>query len=132
MPHRYWDLMGEYDAETESYTPFAGAHGASPYRPSAKGRLIGLRAVANREAATSLINGLAFKLTCTIWKPNALVVGCVGSGLQTAPALQAPYFDFDVDQPVDTGVDITLEGKNCTSDTPVTVSALLFGCFEAA
>jgi len=128
---RYWDLMGEYDAESESYTDFAGAHGSSPYRPAAKGRLLGLRVIPNREAATSLINGLAFKLTCTLWKPNAMVVGGVGSGLQTAPALQPPAFDFEVDQPVDTGVDITLEGKNCTSDTPVTVSALLWGYFEA-
>ena len=128
---QYWDLLGEYDAESETYTAFAGAHGASPYTPLTKGKLKGLRAIPNREAATSLINGIALKLTCALWKPNQMVVGCVGSGLQTAPALQAPIADFQCDQEVDAGVPITLEGKNCTSDTPITVSVLLWGLFEA-
>lgn len=132
MP-RYWDLLGEYDAETETYSEFAGAHGANPYSPITDGRLVGLRCVPGREAATSLINAFAFKLTCPTFAPSTqCIVGGAGSGLQTAPALQAGHVDWEVDLPVRTGQNIKLEGKCMTSDTPVTMSAFLWGLFETS
>lgn len=129
----YWDLMGEYDSETTSFTAFAGGGGASPYYPAASGRLKALRLVCNRSAAASLINHIAVKLTSTIFTPNAITIGAQGSGLQTAPAFQSgddSKMDWQVDQPVEVGQKITMEGKNVTADTPVTVSALLYGYFE--
>jgi hypothetical protein len=126
-----WRLLGQYDAETTTYSAFAVAGMASPYTPDFNGRLIGLRMVINRSAATSLINHVGVKLTCTTFQPNVIEVGGQGSGLQTAPAMQAETLDWQVDQVVKAGVPITLEGRNITADTPVTVSALLYGLFEA-
>lgn len=127
---RYWRLLGQYDAESTSYTAFAVAGMASPYTPDESGKLTALRAVPNRSSAASLINHIQFRLTCTTFRPNSIECGCQGSGLQTAPALQQGGADWDVDQPVQAGVPITLEGRNVTADTPVTVSALLYGRFE--
>lgn len=128
---RYWRLLGEYDAETKTLSAFAGGAGSSPYTPDANGTLVGLRAIMNRSAATSLINHINFRLTCTTFKPSSIMeVGLQGSGLQTAPALQPVAMDWAVNQPVQSGVPIKLEGQNITADTPVTVSALLYGCFE--
>lgn len=130
---QYWDLMGEYDAETTTFTALAGGAGSSPYQPLVAGRLKGIRIVINRSSAASLINHIAIKLTSALFTPNALVVGGQGSGLQTAPALQSgnsSVMDWSVDQPVQPGTPITLEGKNVTADTPVTVTALVYGLFE--
>mgnify|MGYP001486695164 CR=1 FL=1 len=127
---RYWRLLGEYDAETTTFSAFAGGGGASPYAPVEGARLKGLRVIPNRSAATSLINHVEFRLTSSSFKPNAIEVGGQGSGLQTAPALQAEKIDWEVDQPVTPGVPITLEGRNITADTPVTVSVLLYGLFD--
>lgn len=124
-----WRLLGEYDGEATTYAALAGTV-TSPYTPDFNGRLIGLRAIPNRSAATSLINHVEFRLTCTTFNPNVLEVGAQGSGLQTAPAIQANPIDYEVDQPVQSGVPITIEARNITADTPVTVSALLYGKFE--
>jgi len=129
----YWRLLGEYDAETTAYTALAGTP-ASPYTPDETGRLTALRVIVNRSAATSLINHVQFRLTCTTFKPNSIEVGGQGSGLQTAPAFQsgvAAVTDWDVMQPVQAGVPITVEGRNKTADTPVTVSVHLYGRFES-
>lgn len=128
---RYWKLLGEYDAETTTYTALAGGAGASPYYPEEPANLIGLRAIPNRSAASTLMNHVSFKLTCTCFKPNAIEVGAQGTGLQTAPALQQGSMDWEVHQPVQVGVKIVIEGKNVTADTPVSVSCLLYGLFES-
>jgi len=130
---KYWKLLGQYDAETTTYSEFAVSGMASPYSPVENARLVGLRAIINRSAATSLINHVGFKLTCATFTPNSIEVGGQGSGLQTAPAFQSgddSKLDWEVDQPVQAGVPITLEGRNITADTPITVSALLYGCFD--
>lgn len=130
---KYWRLLGQYDAETTTYSAFAASGFTSPYTPDENARLKGLRAVVNRSAATSLINHIQFRLTCNTFKPNSIECGVQGSGLQTAPALQsgdAAKADWEVDQQVMAGVPITLEGRNVTADTPVTVSALLYGLFD--
>lgn len=129
---RYWKLMGQYDAETTTYSEFAVSGMASPYTPAEKAKLKGLRVVINRSAATSLINHVQFKLTCASFKPNSIEVGGQGSGLQTAPAGvggNSAIIDWEVDQDVEP-VPIVLEGRCITADTPVTVSALLYGLFD--
>lgn len=130
---RWWELMGEYDAVTDTFTAFAGGAGASPYYPTMSGKLKGLRAIANRDAASSLVDHVAMKLTSASFKPNAIYCGTQGSGLQTAPALQSGQsatLDWEVDQDVVVGTKIVMEGMNVGADTQVTVSALLYGLFE--
>jgi len=128
-----WRLLGQYDAETTTFSALAVAGMASPYTPDFSGRLVGLRCVVNRSAAASLINHVEFRLTCTTFKPNTIEVGCQGSGLQTAPAFQAgnnAQSDWEIEQDVQAGVPITIEARNVTADTPVTVSALIYGLFN--
>lgn len=130
---RYWKLLGEYDAEITTYSELAGGGGSSPYSPVESAQLVGLRTVINRSAATSLINHIQFKLTCATFKPNSIECGGQGSGLQTAPALAGGVVaqsDWEVNQPVQAGVPITIEARNITTDTPVTVTALLYGLFD--
>lgn len=127
----FWRLLGEYDAETTTFSACAGAAQTSPYTPDVSGTLTGLRVIPNRSAASSLINHVQFRLSCTTFKPNTLHVGGQGTGLQTAPALQQDTQDYDVDQPIQAGVPITVEARNVTADTPVTVSVLLYGRFVA-
>lgn len=121
-------MMAQYDAETTSYTECAGTP-TSPFTPDFSGKLVGLRTIANRQAATSLVDHVQFKLTCNMFKPNSIECGAQGGGLQTAPAIQTPPIEWPVDQPVQAGVPITVEGR-CIGDTPVTVSVLLYGLFE--
>lgn len=128
---KYWKLLAEYDAETTTYSACAGV-AASPYSPLADAKLIGLRVEIGRDAATSLINSVQFKLTTSTFTPeNAIEVGGVGTGIQTAPAFQAPATDWPVDLAVKAGTPIVIEARNTTADTPVTVSVFLWGCFEA-
>jgi hypothetical protein len=91
---------------------------------------VGLRTVVNRSAATSLINHIQWKLTCAAWRPNVLEVGAQGAGIQTAGVAETGPMDWAVQQPVLAGTPITIEARNVTADTPVTVSALIYGCFD--
>jgi len=130
---RFWRILGEYDAESDTYTAFAGGAGSSPYNPDFSGRLVGLRVVANRSAASSLVDHVAMRLSCQTFQSHQIEVGTQGSGLQTAPAFQsgvAAALDWQVDEKVAAGSPITLEGKNIGADTQVTVSCILYGCFE--
>lgn len=128
---KYYRLLGEYNAETTTFSAFAGGAGASPYTPSESARLTGLRVFVNRAAATTLVNGIVIRMTSNTFKPNMIEAGVVGGGLQTAPIAAVPYADFDVNQEVQAGVPITLEAKNVSeTDTPVAVSILVFGRFE--
>jgi hypothetical protein len=128
---KVWRLIGDYNAESTTYSALAGSV-SSPYTPDFNGRLIALRGVTYRDAATTLCELVEFKLTCTTFLPNTLEVGAVGGGLQTAPAFQTPPMDWPVDQKVMSGVPITIEGRNITADTPVGVRAALFGLFEVS
>ena len=127
---KYWRVLGEYDAESTTYSAFAGGAGASPYTPDESGRLIGLRTIVGDDAATSLVNHGQIKLTCTKFKPNSIEVIFQGTGLRTVPAFMQMPIDHVVDQEVQAGVPITLEGRNLTADTPVTVSVILMGLFQ--
>lgn len=125
-----WRLLGEYDAETTTYSALAGGAGSSPYTPDFDGTLIGLRTIVSRDAATTLTNHVQFKLTCTTFNPNVIEVGAEGSGLQTAPALANQGMDWPVNQAVRSGVPITIEARNVTADTPVTNNVLIYGQFQ--
>lgn len=126
---RYWRLVGHYDAETATYTACAGAFAPSPYSPPKSGRLLGLRVMVGRTAATTLTDAIEFRLNCAGWQPNTIEIGGVGSGLQTAPAQVAPLQDWQVDQPVQAGVPITIEAR-CGNASGVSNDVYLFGLFE--
>lgn len=123
-------LIGFYDAETKTYSACAGTYQTSPYTPDKDGRLTGIRVISGAAAATTLTELFQFKLTCTTFTPNAIEVGGVGSGLHTAPAFPSPVVDWPVDQEVKAGVPITVEGRNTTAETPITVEVQIWGIFE--
>ena len=127
---RYWRLMGHYDAETATYSACVGAFAPSPYNPPADGKLVGLRTVVGRTAATSLTDAIQFRLTSATFQPiNELQAMAIGTGLQTAPAMPAPIVDFEVNQPVKAGTPISVEGR-CANASAVTNDVYLWGCFE--
>lgn len=129
----YTELMGEYDAETKTYTAFAGttSGAVSPYTVKKDGTLKSIIIIPNADAATTLMEHVAIRITCTEWTPNAIVVGAQGMGLLTVPTQgRGPIIEWPVDQPVRASIPITLEGKNVTADTPVGVTVLVYGIFE--
>lgn len=126
---KYWRVLGEYDAETQAWSAFAGAGGASPYNHDKAGRMVGIKIIVGSQAATSLIEGAQIRLTCTDWSPNMMSFAVSGTGLRTAPGTPPPQFDYVVDQPVTQSSRITLEGINLVA-TAVTVSIQVIGCFE--
>jgi len=127
---KYVDILGEYDAETQAFSAFAGTGGSSPYRPKAPGRLVGIRVIVSGQAATSLTRGVMIRLSCPLWQPiNTMSFMVAGHGLETVPQQNPPVYDFDVNQPVNTGNDITLEGRAIEA-THVTNSVLVIGYFE--
>ena len=128
---KVWRLLGDYNAETTTFSAVGGAV-TSPYTPDFNGRLIALRTNTYRDAATTLIELIQFRLTCTTFVPNALEVGAHGGGLQTVPAIQTPNEDWPVDQRVQSGVPITIEARNITADTPVGVRSDIWGLFEVS
>jgi len=127
---KYWRLVGQYDAETQTYSACAGAAQTSPYTPDEDARLIGLRVVPGQLAATSLTTNGQFRLTCTTFKPNTIHAGWMGNGLKTVPAVPQPVIDYEVDQPVKAGVPITVEGR-CMGASDVTNSIELYGLFAS-
>lgn len=127
-------LLGEYDAVSDTFSALAGGAGASPYTPDKTGTLKKLTCIVNRDAATSLIDHVEFRLTSTTFDPNTIEVGAQGAGLQTALVPQAGMAatnEWEVDQAVQAGVPITIEARNVGADTQVTVSVLIYGTFEA-
>jgi hypothetical protein len=126
---KYWRALAEYDAETQAFTEAAGVI-KSPFSPVEKATLKGVRVVVGRQAATSLTNGVWIKLTCTTFKPNMMDFLVEGNGLATAPAMQSVPYDFEVNQPVEPGVNITIEGR-CLEATHVTNTVLVMGMFES-
>lgn len=127
---KYWRLIGHYNGEAQTYEALAGGFQASPYVPDEKSRLKGIRVIPSGEAATSLTEGVQFRLSCTAWKPNVLHVVGIGNGLRTAPATPQRVIDYEVDQPCEPGVPITIEGRHNVA-TAVTANILVMGLFES-
>jgi hypothetical protein len=126
---KYWKVIGNYDGEAGTFEALAGALQASPYNPDEDATLIGIRLIIGGEAASSLVNNLMIRLTCTQFQPNTIHVAGAGCGLRTAPAFPAPVYDFEVNQKVKSGVGITMEGKHATG-SPVTCNAIVLGMFD--
>lgn len=131
MTVQFWRVIGHYTGESQTYEALAGAFQASPYAPDIKGRLKAIRVIPAAEAATSLIEGIQFRLSCTSWKPNTIHVAVAGNGLRTVPATPQTPIDYPVDQPVEPSVGITIEGRHAVA-TAVTCNVILLGLFEAA
>jgi hypothetical protein len=129
---KVWRELGYYDAETTSYSACAGLSGSgvSPFVSDFTGRLVGIRLVLGISAATSLGTNQVFRLTCSTWTPNMIEIAASGNGLATAPATPRQIFDYEVDQPVQAGVPISVEGKCQTAGSPVSVETLIMGQFE--
>jgi hypothetical protein len=127
---KYWRLIGQYDAETQTYSGCAGAAQTSPYTPDEDATLVGIRTVVGQLAATTLTTNGQIRLTCTTFKPNTIHVGYIGRGIATAPAIAPAPLDFEVRQPVKAGVPITVEGR-CMGASDVTNSIEIYGMFES-
>lgn len=129
---KYWRLVGHYNGESQTYEALAGTFQTSPYVPDEDGRLIGLRVMIGGEAATSLVEGVQFRLTCTQFKPNTIHLAAMGNGLRTVPTSggQGSPVDYEVDQPVKAGVPITIEGRHNVA-TAVTAQAFVMGLFQS-
>lgn len=128
---KYWKLLAWYNAETTAYSACVGAEATSPYTPEEDARLIGLRTICSYEDVASIYEAIQFKLTHAAFKPNSIEVGAQGTGLHTAPALNLGAMDWVVDQNVKAGVPMTIEGRNITVETPLTVEVFLWGLFES-
>ena len=128
MTNELWRLMGEYDAETSTYSACVGTSQTSPYTPDFTGRLVGVRTQVSAEAATSLVQFVQIRMTCTTFRPNSIEFFAQGNGLQTVPATSQDHKDFTCDQPVQAGVPITVEGR-CNTGTDVTNHTYIFGKF---
>lgn len=130
MGNKFWRLIGHYNGESQNFEALAGAFQASPYQPDIDGRLIGIRVMLGGEAATSLVEGVQFRLTATTFVPNTIHVGAMGNGLRTVPATpQGTPVDFEVNQPVKSSVPITIEGRHNVA-TATTAQAFVWGLFE--
>jgi hypothetical protein len=127
MP-KVWRLMGHYDAETATYSACAGTAQTSPFTPDFSGILVGLRTQVSATAATSLVEHVQLRLTCNTFKPNSIECFGQGNGLQTVPCTPQEAKDFQVEQAVQAGVPIGVEGR-CTDGTPVTNNTYVYGLF---
>lgn len=127
---QYWRLIGHYTGEAQTYEAFSGTFQTSPYTPDENAHLVGLRVMVAPEAATSLVEGVQIRLTSTTFKPNTIHVCAIGNGLATVPAIPAPVLDYQVDQPVQAGVPITIEGRHAVA-TAVTCNLMLMGLFRS-
>lgn len=128
---RIWRLMSTYNAETQAYSACAGTFQTSPFTPDFTGRLVGVRLLEGQEAATSLTCDIQIRMSCANWRPNVMDFVINGGGLKTVPVAYQGSVDYPVDQPIQAGVPITIEGRNYTA-TGVTVCVQVMGCFEVA
>lgn len=126
----YWRVIGHYAGEAQTYEALAGTFQASPYMPDEDAQLIGIRVIPCSEAATSLMEGFQIRMTSTTFKPNTIHVAGCGTGLRTAPAFPMPSYDYRVNQPVKSGVPITLEGRHAVA-TAVTANIIVMGEFQS-
>jgi len=127
---KYWRVIGHYNGEATTFEALAGTFQASPYVPDEKSRLRGIRLIQSPEAATSLVQNYQIRLTCTTWKPNTIHVTGNGNGLATVPQATVNPIDYEVDQPCEAGVPITLEGRHAVA-TAVTANIIVMGMFES-
>lgn len=126
---KIWRCISHYNAETQAYSAAAGTFQTSPFTPDFNGRLVGIRLLEGQEAATTLMCDVQVRISCAKWTPNTMDFVINGAGLKTVPVAHQSQTDYQVDQPVQAGVPIAVEGRNATA-TGVTVSVPVMGCFE--
>ncbi len=127
---KYWRVIGHYNGEATAFEAVAGTFQTSPYTPDEDARLIGVRLLQGDEAATSLVENYQIRLTSTTFKPNVIHVAGNGRGLGTAPAFPVAPIDYPMDQPVKSGVPITIEGRHAVG-TAVTANVIIMGEFQS-
>lgn len=118
--------MGTYIGAGKTFVAMTG----SPFAPLANGRLIQVKLLVYGSAVTALIEGVVATLSSPSFGGVPVTVGTAGSGIRTATIPAVPIGIQNCDVPVKVGVNITLQIKNVTADTPVTVEATLIGVFE--
>jgi len=121
----YSDEIATYIGADKTLVAMTG----SPYSPKANGRLIQLKLAVYGSSVAALIEGIEAVATCPLWGVPVAVV-TAGAGLRTAPAFPIPTGITNCDLAVQVGNQITVQIKNITADTPVTVEAVLIGVFE--
>lgn len=126
----HWELMGVYDAETTTYSAFAGTNGTSPYTPTDNGVLKAIRILESSQAVTSVMTHAQFKFTCKKWKPDSIEFGALGSGLHTAPRGAPTVIDWVTNQPLIAGVPVVMEGRISSAYTNVTTEWIVYGYIE--
>jgi len=128
---RIWRVLGHYNAETQAYSACAGTFGTSPFNPDFNGRLVGVKLLEGQEAASSLTCDVEIRVSCAKFVPNSMEFVINGAGLKTVPVAHQSMVDYQVDQPVQSGVPISIEGRNATA-TGITVSVTVMGCFDVS
>ena len=119
--------MATYIGAGKTYVAMTG----SPFAPLTNGRLVQLKLILYGSAVTALIEGVTILAECPAWGGVPVTISGAGARLRTAPAFPIEVIVQNCDVPIKTGVNITLQIKNVTADTPVTVEATLIGVFEA-
>lgn len=126
---KFWRMLGEMVETGTSYAAVAGAAAPSPYIPDIDATLIGLRVITSQQAATSLTNAFQIRLACTTFTPNVIEIGSSGTGLKTVPSFLPNQMDFEVSQPVKSGVKIAIDGRNLYANC-VTPDNQIYGLFQ--
>ena len=121
----YSDELGLSESVTTTYAT------ANTYSPLTNGRLIGVRLYACGDAATSLIEGVEVRIESVSFGGVPVTVMAVGGGIRTAPAQPIPVGSVNCDLPIRTGVNLTVQIRNVTDDTPVTPQYMILGIFQA-
>jgi len=126
----YWLLVGVYDAETTTYSAFAGTNGTSPFTPTQNGTIKNIRILESSQAVTTVMTHAQFKFTCALWKPNSVEFGALGGGLHTAPRPVPVAMDYVCNLSIQAGVPVTLEGRISSAYTNVTTEWAVYAYIE--
>jgi hypothetical protein len=62
-------------------------------------------------------------------KPNMVECFAEGAGLATAPSVQPPLYDFEMDEQLRSGVNVTVEARNDIA-TAVTPAIYILGLMD--
>lgn len=126
------DYIGEYNAETKTFSALAGEGiTGGVFTPKKAARLKRIILVAGGDAASTLMEHVQIKITSTNFAGVDVLVGISDTGLRTAPAFRTPPSVWAQDLDVEAGVPWNVSGKNITADTPVGVSVHVYAVFEA-
>ena len=121
----YSDELGLSESVTTTYST------ANTYSPLTNGRLIGVRLYACGDAVSSVIEGVEVRIESVSFGGVPVTVMAVGGGIRTAPAQPIPVGSVNCDLPIRTGVNLTVQIRNVTDDTPVTPQYMILGIFQA-